>query len=87
MTNKKKGVFPLLVGAIAGAAAVFFSDEKNRTKAKKTFAEAKKNPEAFAKKTANQAKKNVSKVAKKAKVAGKKAINQAKSKVAKNKTK
>jgi len=87
MTDKKKGIFPLLVGAVAGAAAVFFSDEKNRAKAKKTIDEAKKNPEAFAKKTAKSAKKTAKKMASKAKVAGKRAINQAKSKTATSKTK
>ena len=55
----------MLVGAVAGAAAVFFSDKKNRVKAeqtvqkgkaqiKKLSAEAKKNPEAFAKRMAKK---------------------------------
>jgi gas vesicle protein len=66
MSNKKGGFFPILVGTIAGAAAVFFSDKKNREKAKKVVAkgkaqvkklslEAKKNPEAFARKMAKKA--------------------------------
>lgn len=64
--SKKGGLFPILVGAVAGAAAVFFSDKKNREKAgkavakgktqlKKISAEAKKNPEAFARKMAKKA--------------------------------
>lgn len=79
MTNKKGGLFPILVGAVAGAAAVFFSDKKNRekatkmvangkTKLKKVSAEVKKNPEAYARKVASnvskQAKKMVAKVKK-----------------------
>jgi len=77
--SKKSGVFPMLVGAVAGAAAVFFSDKKNREKAvkavnqskaqvKKIASEVKKNPEAFAKKMAKnvtaQAKKMAAKVKK-----------------------
>lgn len=78
MTDKRKGLFPLILGALAGATAVFFADEKNRAKAKKTFAEAKKDPEAFAKKTAKSAQKTAQKVATKAKTAGKKALDQRK---------
>ncbi len=63
----------MLVGAVAGAAAVFFSDKKNREKAAKVVAkgkaqvqklasEAKKNPEAFAKKMAKQASAQVRKI-------------------------
>jgi len=66
MSNKKGGLFPVLVGAVAGAAAVFFSDKKNREKANKVVAkgkaqvkklslEAKKNPEVFARKMASKA--------------------------------
>ncbi|MFA6813996.1 MAG: hypothetical protein GX943_03630 [Candidatus Pacebacteria bacterium] len=87
MSNKKKGVFPLILGALAGATAVFFSDEKNRSKAKKTFDEAKKNPEAFAKKTAKKAQKTAKKMATKAKVAGEKAMDQHKRKAAKTRAK
>ncbi|HOZ03708.1 MAG TPA: hypothetical protein PKX78_04445 [Candidatus Woesebacteria bacterium] len=39
--SKKTGLFPLITGMIAGAAAVFFSDEKNRKMAKEKFSEAK----------------------------------------------
>jgi uncharacterized membrane protein YdjX (TVP38/TMEM64 family) len=35
MTNKKKGLFPLVVGALAGAAAVFFLMKKIVLKLKK----------------------------------------------------
>ncbi len=80
MTKKRSGLLPLLVGAVAGAAAIFFSDEKNRAQAKKTLKEAKKNPEAFAKKTAKSAQQTAKKVASKAKVAGEKAIKKAKTK-------
>lgn len=73
MSNNKGGAFPMLVGAVAGAAAVFFSDKKNREKAskvvtkskaqlKKISAEAKKNPEAFAKKVVNQASAKIKKI-------------------------
>lgn len=85
MTDKKKGIFPLVVGALAGAAAVFFSEEKNRAKTKKTIAEAKINPEAFAKKTMKSAQKSAKNLAVKAKVAGKKALEQQKRKIAQSK--
>lgn len=76
MSNKKGGLFPILVGAVAGAAAVFFSDKKNRDKATKVVAkskdqikkisiEAKKNPEAFAKKMAKKVSTRVNAEAKK----------------------
>lgn len=63
----------MLVGAVAGAAAVFFSDKKNREKAskavtkskvqlKKLSTEVKKNPEAFAKKMANKASAQIKKL-------------------------
>ena len=66
----------MLVGAVAGAAAVFFSDKKNREKAnkvvakskasiKKMSAEAKKNPEAFARKMAKKVSTKVTTEAKK----------------------
>ncbi len=71
MSKKSSGVFSMLVGAVAGAAAVFFADKKNRQQAKRVIEqnkgkvvklakEAKANPEAFAKKTAKvvQAKMN-----------------------------
>jgi gas vesicle protein len=80
MAKKRSGLFPLLVGAIAGATAIFFSDEKNRAQAKKTLKEVKKNPEAFAKKTAESAQKTAKKMASKAKTAGQKAIKKAKAK-------
>jgi hypothetical protein len=80
MAKKRSGLFPLLVGAVAGATAIFFSDEKNRAQAKKTLEEAKKNPEAFAKKTAKTAQKKAKKMASQAKTAGQKAIKKAKAK-------
>lgn len=80
MAKKKSGLFPLLVGAVAGAAAIFFSDEKNRAQAKKTLEEVKKNPEAFAKKTAKNAQKTAKKMASKAKTASQKAIKKTKAK-------
>lgn len=75
---KKAGVFPLLVGAVAGAAAMFFSDKKNRDKAKKVAQqgkkkvlamkkEAQKDPQAFARKTAAQAEQKARIFARKAK--------------------
>ncbi len=73
MAKKKKSLFPLVVGAIAGAVAVFFSDEKNRAQAKKTIEEAKKDPQAFSKKTVKKAKQTAKKIATKTKTAGKKA--------------
>ena len=85
MTKRKTGFFPLLVGAVAGAAAIFFSDEKNRDQAKKTLAEAKKDPETFAKKTGARAKVAAKKTAAKAKVAVKKASVKAKAEIAKKK--
>ncbi len=39
--SKKTGMLPLITGIVAGAAAVFFSDEKNRKMAKEKLAEAK----------------------------------------------
>lgn len=78
MSNKRKGVLPLLVGAVTGAAAVFFSDEKNRKKVKKTYDEVKKNPEAFAKKTVKSVEKSARKIANQAKIAGKKTLSQQK---------
>ena len=76
----------MLVGAVAGAAAVFFSDKKNRSKAEKTVqegkaqikklsSEAKKNPEAFAKK---MVKKVSSRVTVEARKINKKIANQSK---------
>lgn len=88
MSNKSGGVFSMLVGAMAGAAAVFFSDKKNRQQAKRVIEqnkgkvtklakEAKSNPEAFAKKTAKAVQAEVAKLQKKMvtkkKVASKKA--------------
>ncbi len=35
MAKKGKGLFPFIVGLAAGAAAVFFSKEENRAKAKR----------------------------------------------------
>ena len=78
MSKKKTGVLPLLVGALTGAAAVFFSDEKNRKKAKKTLAEVKKDPEAFAKKTVRSVEKSARKIANQAKVAGRKTLSEQK---------
>lgn len=87
MAKKSGGLFTLLTGIAMGAAAVFFSKEENRTKAKKEAQkvakkdkkvqeEIKKNPKAFADKTKAQGKrvlnKTVSRVSKK--VAGKKAV-------------
>lgn len=86
MSKRKAGLFPLLVGAVAGAAAIFFSDEKNRAKAKKTWTEAKKNPEAFAKKTAKQVEVAAKKAAVKAKAGAKKVAVKAKAEIAKKKT-
>lgn len=74
--SKKAGLFPILVGAVAGAAAVFFSDKKNREKAGKAVAkgkaklkkvsdEVKKNPEAFAKKMAKKVTTEAQKINKK----------------------
>lgn len=76
MSNKKAGLFPMLVGVVAGAAAVFFSDKKNQEKAKKAIvkgkaslkklsAEVKKNPEAFAKKMVKKVSSEVKKIDKK----------------------
>ena len=78
MSKKKTGVLPLIVGAVTGAAAVFFSDEKNRKKVKKTYDEVKKNPEAFARKTAKSVEKSARKLANQAKAAGKKTLSQQK---------
>lgn len=78
MSNKKRGVLPLIVGAVTGAAAVFFSDEKNRKKAQKTLAEVKKNPEAFAKKTVKSVEKSARKIANQAKAASKKTLSEQK---------
>ena len=78
MSKKKTGVLPLIVGAVTGAAAVFFSDEKNRKKVQKTLAEVKKNPEAFARKTAKSVEKSARKLANQAKAAGKKTLSQQK---------
>ena len=78
MSKKKRGVLPLIVGAVTGAAAVFFSDEKNRKKVKKTYDEVKKNPEAFARKTAKSVEKSARKLANQAKAAGKKTLSQQK---------
>jgi len=77
MSKKNTGTFSMLVGALAGAAAVFFSDKKNRQKAKqvidqnkkkvvKLAKEAKANPEAFAKKTAKVVQAKVSQLQKQA---------------------
>lgn len=76
MSNKKAGLFPMLVGVVAGAAAVFFSDKKNQEKAKKAVAkgkaslkkisaEVKKDPEAFAKKMVKKVSAEVKKIDKK----------------------
>lgn len=66
----------MLVGALAGAAAVFFSDKKNQEKAKQVVAkgkaqlknisaQVKKNPEAFAKKVGVRVAKEAKKINKK----------------------
>lgn len=83
MSKKSSGVFSMLVGAVAGAAAVFFADKKNRQQAKRVIEqnkgkvvklakEAKANPEAFAKKTAKAVQAKVSQLQKQA--AKKKAV-------------
>lgn len=87
MSKQKSGVFPMLLGAVFGAAAVFFSDKKNRVKASKTVmegkaqlkklsAEAKKDPEAFARKVAKKVSSEAKKVGAKAKKLGKKLSEQ-----------
>lgn len=74
MSKKSSGILPLLVGAAAGAAAVFFSDKKNRDVAKQKFAAGKKkvrsvsaaiqkDPEGFAKRTAAQVQREAQKLA------------------------
>lgn len=47
---KKSGLFSLLVGTVAGATAVFLSDEKNRQKTKKELTKAAKTAQTFKKK-------------------------------------
>ena len=73
MANKKKGLLPLVIGAIAVAVAVILSDEKNRAKAKKTIDEAKKDPQAFSQKTVKKAEQTAKEIAAKAKAAAAKA--------------
>jgi hypothetical protein len=77
MAKRSHGIFTLLTGMAAGAAALFFSEEKNRdtakvelTKAKKSAnkikADYKKNPKAFTKKVKTKGKKLANKVIKEA---------------------
>ncbi len=73
MSNKKSGLFPVLVGAVAGVAAVFFSDKKNREKVNKAVTKGKaqlkklsleitEDPKAFAKKVGTKVSKEAKKV-------------------------
>lgn len=75
MAKKSGGLLTLVTGLVAGAAAVFFADKKNRQetakaldKAKTTALKAKedyeKNPTAFKKKVKTQGKKLAQKVVK-----------------------
>lgn len=84
MAKKSGNLLALVTGVVAGAAAVFFSKQENRTQAtkvaKKATTRAKKiateyeaNPKAFKNKIKSQAKKAVKKaVAQKTKIAPKK---------------
>ena len=83
MTKRRTGFFPLVVGAVMGAAAVFLSDEKNRKLAKESFDEAKQDPKAFAKKTADKVNRASKKVFDKTKSAAKHTEQQAKRKAKK----
>ena len=83
MTKKRTGFFPLVVGAVMGAAAVFLSDEKNRKLAKKSFDEVKQDPKDFAKKTADKVNQASKKVFDKGKSVAKQTEKKAKRKVKK----
>ena len=78
MSKKSGGLFTLLTGMAAGAAAMFLSKPENRqlaekkvksvtAQAKKIHAEYQKNPEAFEKKMINQGKKMATQALKSAK--------------------
>lgn len=89
MSKGNAGLFTLIAGMAAGAAALFLSDPKNRAKTKKALntaaSEATKmkkeyeaNPTAFKKKVAGQAKKTAAKAIKKAAATSKKVAKKAK---------
>jgi len=91
MSKQKSGLgaFALVAGLAAGAAAMFFSDKKNRESTKKVIstagkelkkvkAEIKRNPKAFAKKVEKQGTALANKVVKEAsKASTKKKVAQA----------
>ena len=74
MAKKSHGLFTLAVGAIAGAAAVFFSKEENRQKAQVAVEEATLEAKKTVKKTKSAVKKQVASVKKTAKKTQKAAV-------------
>ncbi len=74
MAKKSHGLLTLVVGAVAGAAAVFFSKEENRQKAQVAVKEATVEAKKTAKKTKAVVKKQVASVKKTAKKTQKAAV-------------
>jgi len=68
------GLFALATGLAAGAAAIFFSDKKNRQMVKKEVMKVEKEAMKVSKDVRSSAKKSVSKASKKVKTAEKKAV-------------
>jgi len=75
MSNKKSGLLPILVGAVAGATAVLFSNKKNREKMNQVVAKGKaqlkklslevaEDPETLAKKVGKKVSSEAKKVSK-----------------------
>jgi hypothetical protein len=71
--SKKMGLFSLITGIAAGAAAVFLSDEKNRQKAETTL----KDASVAAKKISKEIKNNPEKAVADLKKTGKKIVKKA----------
>jgi len=84
MSKKSSGLFTLITGAVVGAAALFLSDKKNRSKTTAAIKTAKKkygdNPQKAVKDAVTLAKKETKKV----KATSKKAVTKATSTAKKN---
>lgn len=78
--QSKKGLWGLIVGAAAGAAAVFFSEKENRDKAKEVAAEAKEKATKLKEELEEDPQKVVEKATQDAKKKLKKAVGQSKDK-------
>lgn len=79
--SKKSGLLPLITGLIAGAAAVFFSDEKNRNMAKEQVSKAATAAKEFKKRIDEDPDKTIDEVVTAIKTKAKRRVKRFKSRV------